>query len=293
MTCRIHRHADAASFLSRAEAWLLRSEAEHNLILGIAHRLSEAPDSYEPPIYLATIQREDEEGEIVGCAFRTPPYKLGITGMPGAALPALAADVADVYEALPAVLGPAAEAQRFAELWSRIRGVRARPGMRQRVYQLDAVQPPEHRPPGGTRKAGVEDVGLVADWMAAFSAEAGVPSGDPRRQAEERIREGAIFLWEDDQPVSMAGAVARTPTGVRIGYVYTPPELRGRGYATIATTALSQRLLDAGFRFCFLYTNLANPTSNRIYQRIGYRAVCDVVDYDFDTYPETRPRSKT
>ena len=279
MTYRIHRHPDAASFLSRAEAWLLRSEAEHNLLLGIARGLIESPDRYEQPIYLAAVETDCE---IVGCAFRTPPYKLGITGMPGDALPALAEDVADVYEVLPAVLGPAAKAQRFADLWSGIWGVRARLGMRQRIYQLDAVQLSEHRPPGGMRKADAGDMGLVADWMAAFNAEAGVPGGDPRRRAEERIREGAIFLWEDEQPVSMAGIVGRTPNGVRIGYVYTPPELRGRGYATIVTAALSQRFLGSGFRFCFLYTNLANPTSNRIYQRIGYRAVCDVVDYDFD-----------
>ena len=80
----------------------------------------------------------------------------------------------------------------------------------------------------------------------------------------------------------MAGWTGRTPDGVRIGAVYTPPEYRGRGHATACVAALSQRMLDTGLAFCFLYTDLSNPTSNSIYQRIGYHLVRDVVDYNFD-----------
>jgi predicted GNAT family acetyltransferase len=86
-----------------------------------------------------------------------------------------------------------------------------------------------------------------------------------------------ILLWEHDgEPVSLAGWGGRTPNGIRVGPVYTPPELRGRGYATAVTAELSRRLLAGDLgpgnrRFCFLYTDLANPTSNSIYRRIGYR----------------------
>lgn len=79
----------------------------------------------------------------------------------------------------------------------------------------------------------------------------------------------------------MAGVVAHTPHGARIGYVYTPPEWRGRGYASACVAGLSQRVLDSGRRFCFLYTDLSNPTSNALYQRIGYEHVCNVIDYEF------------
>jgi predicted GNAT family acetyltransferase len=89
-------------------------------------------------------------------------------------------------------------------------------------------------------------------------------------------------LWEDPQPVSLAGFGGWTPTGVRIGPVYTPPELRRRGYASALTAELSAQLLAGGLRYCFLYTDLANPTSNRIYQAIGYELVCDSADYAFD-----------
>jgi predicted GNAT family acetyltransferase len=94
---------------------------------------------------------------------------------------------------------------------------------------------------------------------------------------EQRLREelGGFFIWTDGgEPVSFAGAGSLTPNGIRIGPVYTPPSLRGRGYATTLVAELSQLLLDRGRRFCFLYTNLANPTANAIYERIGYVRVC-------------------
>ena len=102
---------------------------------------------------------------------------------------------------------------------------------------------------------------------------------------------GGILLWEDGgEPVSLAGWGGPTPNGIRVGPVYTPPELRGRGYATALTAELSQRLLDGrllegGRRFCFLYTDLANPTSNAIYERIGYRRVGESAEYRFGVEP--------
>ena len=77
------------------------------------------------------------------------------------------------------------------------------------------------------------------------------------------------------RPVSLAGFGSLTPNGIRIGSVYTPPEHRNRGYGTAVTAAVSQLLLERGHRFCFLYTDLANPTSNAISARIGYEPVCD------------------
>lgn len=279
MDFRICRFDAADAFLARAESWLLRAEAEHNLLLGLAHRLRASTEGYEPPIYLATV--EDTDG-VVGCAFRTPPFKLGLTRIPAGALPALVDDVAAVYASLPAVLGPEPEAHRVAELWAERKGIRAHPGMRQRIFQLERVIWPERPATGRLRVAEPEDRERVEHWIQAFSAEAGTPMRGIGRMAEERIRERAIFLWEDVQPCSMAAWAGQSPNGVRIGYVYTPPELRGRGYASACVAEASQRALDAGRRFCFLYTDLANPTSNSIYQRIGYQPVCDVVDWHLE-----------
>jgi uncharacterized protein len=279
MTITIHRHSDATAFLERAEEWLLRDEAEHNLLLGIAYALRDGGSNYDPPLYLATVEVDER---VAGCAFRTPPFKLGLTRMPDAAVPWLAEDVAEVYASLPAVMGPEREARAFASLWRERTGAAVREGMRQRIFQLDRLVPPERMPPGRFRHAEHGEEELVAGWIAAFAAEAGVPARDPGRLARGAIAAGTLAVWDDGEPRSMAAVAGRTPHGARIGYVYTPPRWRGRGYASAVTAALSQEILYAGRRFCFLFTDLSNPTSNSIYQRIGYRPVCDVVDLEFD-----------
>ncbi len=279
MSFSVRRFEDPRAFRRRAEPWLLRREAEHNLLLGLLRTLETSPDLFEPPIYLASCERDDE---MEGCAFRTPPFKLGLTRLPEAALPPLASDVAAVYEKLPAVLGPSLEARAFAELWARRTGCEPREGMRQRIFRLERVIDPAEPASGRLRLAGPGDLELVTGWMEAFQEEAGVARVDAGRLARERIGRGAMFLWEAEAPVSMAGHAGETPNGARVGPVYTPPPLRGRGYATALVAALSRRTLEAGKRFCFLYTDLANPTSNRIYERIGYEPVADVIDVHLD-----------
>lgn len=284
MTPRVVRHGDAGAFLGRAGAWLARREAENNLILGLAAVLATGDHPYRPPIYLATVEGE---GELLGCAWRTPPFKAGLTRMPPEAGAAVAVDMADVYDELPAVLGEEAAASAFARAWATLRGVAVRPGMRQRIHELVEVRHPARRPPGRPRWAGKGDHEVVVAWWRAFQSEVGLPVGlDPGATVARRIEAGDLRLWDDGRAVSLAGVSARTPRGVRVGPVYTPPDARGRGYATALVADLSQRLLDRGREICFLYTDLANPTSNSIYRAVGYRPVCDVVDFEF---AETRP----
>lgn len=132
----VRGYADVAAFTTRAEPWLLRREAEHNLLLGLLPKLRSGDHAYERPIYLSAIEVDDE---VAGCAFRTPPFKLGLTRMPEETLAPLVEHVGRVYAALPAVLGPEAEAMRFAELWGRRTGCRHAPGMRQRIHALERV----------------------------------------------------------------------------------------------------------------------------------------------------------
>lgn len=198
-----------------------------------------------------------------------------------AAVTPLVEDVERVYPTLPAVFGPEPVAGAFAALWAERKGVSSVVGTRQRIYRLERVTMPPWRVPGSLRAAQLEDLDLLEAWVQAFSTEAGVVTRNARRAAEARINEGAVWLWVDGVPRSMAVEAGHTPNGARIGYVYTPPEFRGRGYASSCVAALSQRVLESGRKLCFLYTDLSNPTSNRIYQRLGYEPVCDVVDYDF------------
>jgi predicted GNAT family acetyltransferase len=274
----IRRHFDARAFLDRAEDWLLENEARNNLILAIAGQLLRADHPFQNPIYLATIEDEDR---VVGCAWRTPPFKLGLTPLPIGAVRDLAADVATLYDRIPAVLGPEPQALEFAKCWSRQTGVAYVPGMRQGIYGLEQVHPPERLAAGALRRAELADLPLISEWSAGFSRDVGMPDHQLPVDLERAIESGGYFLWQDGEPRSMALATGRTRNGIRIGTVYTPPHFRSRGYATAAVGSLSQLLLDAGHRFCFLYTDLSNPTSNKIYQQVGYVRVGDCIDVLF------------
>ena len=273
---------DAAAFLAEAEPLLLADEARHNLILGIAGTIRDAPDLY--PLRSLWLVREGDEA--VAAALRTPPYNL-ILARPRSspALAALAEAVA--AEEIPGVVGTEPEIHEFAELWSQHNGVPGRVNMRQGVYALDQVELVPNVP-GSARVATDDDRELALRWWIAFGEEVLHEGGPGRERAEASVDHklssptGGLLLWEDGgEPVSLAGWGGPTPNGIRIGPVYTPPALRGRGYATAVTAELSQRQLDGGRTFCFLYTDLANPTSNAIYERIGYRRVAEAAEVVF------------
>ncbi|MGD8322424.1 MAG: GNAT family N-acetyltransferase [Gemmatimonadota bacterium] len=279
-------HSDASAFLRRARRWLERAEDEHNLILGLAAALAggDGHDGADAP-WFATVEEDDR---VVGCAFRTPPHKVGVTRMPLDAASLVAEEVARRFEEIPGFMGPPSLAEAAAEAWVRRRGGAAVHGMEMRIHRLDRV---EHAgdAPGRMRQATGEDLPLAADWADGFARDTGASFRSEEATRRAWVAAGQLWLWEDDEPACMAVARGRTRHGVRIGYVYTPPERRRRGYASRLVAALSQRMLDDGLRFCVLYTDLANPTSNAIYRRIGYRPVCDVTDVMVE--PDPRPRA--
>jgi GNAT superfamily N-acetyltransferase len=273
-------HPDARAFLARATPWLEAAEDVNNLVLSIAGKvaaaLPSAPGVKTP--FFATVEEGDE---VVGCSFRTPPHKLVLTPMPVAGARLVAEAAAERWDVLPATLGPAAQARAAAEAWVAARGGRIRPGMKQRLYRLDAVTAPDGVP-GRMRTAVEEDLALVGTWGDAFGDELGAAFRSTAEARAAWVEAGRLALWEDGEPVSMAVGSGASRRGMRVGYVYTPPERRGRGYASALVAALSQRLLDEGYAFCVLYTDLGNPTSNAIYARVGYRPVLDVEDVLID-----------
>ena len=267
----VHRFTEPKAFLTRAGSFLRAAEVENALMLGIC-----GSARFDDSCYLATVE---QNRVVVACALRTPPHSALLTRADRQALESLAADLADKYEDLPAVAGPEPAVGVFARLWAARTGAAAGPVVRMRVFEARrVVQPPAA---AGTFRAATEaDLPIMAQWTAAFIEEAGLDDpSDAEDVARERIREGSLFIWEDAQPVSMAAWAGRTGRIVRINYVYTPPEHRGRGYASACVASLTQQLLDEGVALCCLYTDLANPTSNKIYQAIGYRPVCDAAEY--------------
>jgi len=267
-------HAGAAAFLSRAEEWLLMDEAQYNLHLSLAYARSEG--AAEPDALFATVELD---GSVVGCVIRTPPHKLLVTEMPLDSTAAVAAAAADRYAQIPCVLGPAETAEAIAAGWVSLRGGSYRRGMPQRMYRLDEVAP-IHGVPGAARPATEEDLELLKRWGGGFGDDVGAAFVLEEKSIVRMIRQDQMFIWEDGGPAAMTVAQGVTPSGCRVGYVYTPPNRRGRGYASALVADVSQRMLDSGLAFCVLYTDLANPTSNSIYQKIGYQPIADVMDVD-------------
>jgi predicted GNAT family acetyltransferase len=279
----VERFSTAAQLLAAARPFLAEREAEHNLIFGICANLTADPGVSSGPPYLAVVRNG---GRVTAAALMTPPWNvvLSCTADPSA-VAALAADLAILGVAVPGTTGPVEEARAFAAAWCPPHGLRSRVAVAERIYRLERVVPPVGVP-GRVRLGTIADRDLLVGWVDAFLGEA-----LERRSVEEaailvdrsfRAGTRTWYLWEDDgRPVSVAAAGGSTPNGIRIGPVYTPPELRRHGYASAVTAAASQAELDKGRRFIFLFTDLANPTSNKIYQQIGYEPVIDVDQLTF------------
>jgi uncharacterized protein len=273
------KHERVEAFVESAGALLLGNEARHNLILGICSTLASAPATY-PEFHLWTVE---SEGGCVGAALMTPPYNLALArpSAPGA-LEALAESIHDQAVAVPGVTGALPESEEFAAAWSGRTGARPRVRRRQGIYQVTSPRLPASVE-GRLRAAEERDRALLVEWVKAFADEATAEHVDPARFVESRLGgSGGIVLWEHDGTVSLAGYGGRTPNGIRIGPVYTPPAKRCNGYASALVAELSERLLAEGRTCCFLYTDLANPTANRIYMDIGYELVAESAEIVFD-----------
>lgn len=256
--------------LEDALARLLRAEEVNNLMIGL---LRQGLDG----VHLAAAVRD---GRIGAVGMRNAiKYLLSDADEPEA-VDALAANALALQRDLPGWQGPTAEAARFGEAWRAGGGTPAVMGMRLRVHRLRAVRHPAGVP-GHLETATAADRELLVRWVVDFVAEA-LAQGAPDAEAtvDRHLGAGTLAVWRDgDRTVSMAAGRGFTPSGARISLVFTPPELRRRGYAGACVAALSARLLAEGRRFCFLYTDLANPTSNALYRRIGYEPVCDADEY--------------
>jgi uncharacterized protein len=280
----IRRPDDAATFLRLAGPLLERDEARNQLLLAIAATVAAHPNAYDAVRFWVALDGDRP----VAAALRTEPFNLVLADPePGAELePLLAAVLAD-DPAVPGVVGNAPDVDAAASFLARSAGRSAERTLAQGVYALTWVEDVP-RAPGAHRRVDETDRSLLIDWLAAFEQEA-LPHHERDRARHERTLDtrfssdsSGMWLWEDGGvPVSLAGFSGPTPTGIRVGPVYTPPSHRRRGYATTLVADLSQWLLGQGYRACFLYTDLSNPTSNRIYTEIGYRQVAEAIEYGF------------
>jgi len=197
------------------------------------------------------------------------------------AVRAIAGALADAGHQVPGVHGAEDACAAFAALWRERYGLVTAERVRVRHHVLDTVSP-VRTPTGAMRVADAGDREWLVEALDAFIDEAKVPRAPQgtARMVEQRVADGRFRVWEDGGIVAFLGAHL-ADVHARIGPVYTPKAKRGRGYATALVAAASRELLARGARRVFLTTDVANPVSNAIYARVGFRPVDDMVAYDF------------
>lgn len=273
----VTRYETAEAFLQVAQPLLMTAEAENNLMLGVAQGIARNPAAAANP-YLATVGNETG---VLACAVHIAPFKLVITRASREPIAALARDVFEAVPQLEGVTGPSRSADDFSLAWSRLSGVEPVLAMRLRIYETrKVVDSGFPSAPGHFRPAAPADLNLLAKWTEVFVSEVRIAEPvDAARVVEDAIRRGRLHVWENGGPVSMAAWTGKTPSGVRINFVYTPQELRGKGYGTACVKALTRQQLEQGNAFCWLYTDASSNAPPKIFKRIGYWPVSDVSEY--------------
>jgi GNAT superfamily N-acetyltransferase len=290
VSARLELLDDPAAFLAVAGEHLARDSVLNTVVATIADRevREGVPDVPGLPHWYAVARSRD--GAVAGVAMRTAPFHpfpVFLLPMPSDAAVGLARMLHERGEEVRGANGALPATREFAEETARLARRTAEVLVRTRLHQLHRVAVPP-RPAGELRPAREDDVDLVLDWYRAFHREADEQAGRPagtmpaaglsHQEMLLRIRGGRVFLWQvRGEPVHLTTANPPAYGAARIGPVFTPAEHRGHGYAAAAVAQVSQMILDEGSRPC-LFTDHANPVSNRLYQRLGYEPVVDMAD---------------
>jgi uncharacterized protein len=277
-TMQLCQFDDSRTFYGWTRDYLLQDEATHNLLLRLCHTLMHDRDR-DPESYMAVVETN---GTILAIALKTPQHPLILSKITDAdALVMIAYSLYSSGQTLSAVSAPANESYRFAQCWQGLTGSSYNLSMALQVHQLDAVHL-QQRSPGRLRGVKPDDRALLLQWHNDFSLEAlGQVPDDGEHWFNHHLKQGTAYLWQNGETVTVACYGVTSPGAVAINMVYTPPKERKKGYASSCVAALSQWLLDQGNRCCFLFTDQAKATPNKIYRAIGFRPVSEWTNYSF------------
>ncbi|WP_165949122.1 GNAT family N-acetyltransferase [Kribbella turkmenica] len=265
---------DAEEFKARVGPLLLRDPVLHTVLLThLAERADgNGGDDHAEPTYFSV----HRGGVVAGAAMATARV-VALGGLPMGLVPDLVGVVAEFVPTAQMVEGLSGVAQRFSAAYAARLGREFSEAQAMRLYRLGKFV--AHRADGRPRLATEGDIELASRLIDAFGHDVGEPLVDPEAWARDRIDVRRLWFWENNgRVVSMAGHRGAAAGAARIGPVYTPVADRGQGYGSALTSHLTERILDGGMRPC-LFTDLANPTSNKIYAAIGYRALADFKRY--------------
>jgi GNAT superfamily N-acetyltransferase len=272
----LHRHSDARAFLTRTEPWLQSREIEHAVVLQTARQARTNDAHYERPMYWATIE---DQGTLIGCAYRTPPFKVGVTLLPDAAFAPLVADLMTTYPgAIGGFSGPEPTCSGIATAWVERRGGSWSVNTRGRLLSFGPAAAPA-RPGGVLRRAGASDAALARSWGAAASIDSGIAALDGH-MCQQLLAAKLLYFWADDQPRCMIGLLRETRESVAVGIVYTPAAFRGQGYGTAALGDLSRLLDERRVPNRYLWIDPANDAAQALARKLGCSFVYDSIDID-------------
>ena len=273
----------AAGFLSLNEEHLLKNESLNNIILGRTQSLIQQRYMGKEPLFFHLVHNE----KVIGQAIRTHPHKpLIISDMEAKALSILAHTLKAMEIKLISVGGPHIASQSFAKYWGQYRGKRNQLTLRQAVYEVSKVIMPDHNQ-GLMLLATEEHETIVFEFLLGFIHDCFPHDPHPQKRAREmcirHLHNQSLFLWKnvDQHIVSMAAVVRESKNASTISLVYSPPSFRGLGYARRLVATLSQAQLDEDKSYCNLLADLDNPTSNSMYQKIGYQNIGEFHHYAF------------
>ena len=274
---------DVHKFAMKVEPILAKGEDVHSLFLGVLQAIKAG--RYENP-FMAIIE---EDGEVLALCQMTPPHPLNLIFVDEksseASMNLLITNLLKLAIEIPSVISLKRDAYRFTEKWEEKTGELATLLFDQGLYRLDKVDETLECSAGTWRFAEEKDCSLIGKWFNLFEEDAGLPltSAEEVKQRVSLFVDGReVFLWEHDgKVVSMMKKARPTKNGITVSFVFTPKEERRKGYARTMVAACSKELLGE-YDFCVLYTDMMNPTSNKIYTEIGYKKIADSVHLRFE-----------
>ncbi len=279
MVCKIYSNID--SFMKDAQPEFMKNEVENSLILGFCLNISKNKERYKSPFLSVVFDNK----KIISIAVCVKQYKVLIyssVNNPKRSFELIATKLYKWEKDLPGVIALSDHSYKFAQVYKKTAKVKIAKGDSQKLYKLNKVI--SNIPPVGKMRFAVKtDLALACDWMHKFHNETTPDDHLPALEQfmMQKIKDQQIAFWEHKKSVSMIFASRPTINGISINMVYTPKSFREQGFASALVANFSQHLLDHGWRFCTLFTDISNPISNSIYQKIGFKPMCDFQEYIF------------
>lgn len=279
---RVHRYTTVQEFLAQAQEYLEQQEIINSLPLGLCQRIAGSAEQLPAQPLFAVLFNGNA---IAAVALRTPPHQPIVVCNNNdhcqEEMEMLARAIIDAQPDVSGVAGRVPVARFCAEAMARYSKQSTAVGIQMHLYEAKQITPAQPCK-GSARLATFADTDVLTEWTQEFLQETLQPpvvQQKMRAIVQNRIQNGEISVWENECMVSMAAKTRSTRNTASIASVYTPKKHRGHGYAAANVATFSQKLLSKGYNTCVLFTDAANPTSNAIYKRIGYRPVCDFAHY--------------